>query len=129
MAITFSQMVAEAFAHVPSISATEAQNRLQKAPETLIIDVRDASDIVMTGTIPGALNISLGSLTYKADCEVPDDWREPALSNRSRPIITTCILGPMGALGGKLLQDMGFSNVVILQGGVQAWKDAGFPTS
>lgn len=129
MAITFSQMVAEAFAHVPSISAAEAQNRLQQAPETLIIDVRDASDIVMTGTIPGALNISLGSLTYKADCEVPDDWREPALSNRSRPIITTCILGPMGALGGKLLQDMGFSNVVILQGGVQAWKDAGFPTS
>ncbi|MBK8138343.1 MAG: sulfurtransferase [Chloroflexi bacterium] len=129
MAITFSQMVAEAFAHVPSISATEAQNRLQQAPETLIIDVRDASDIVMTGTIPGALNISLGSLTYKADCEVPDDWREPALSNRSRPIITTCILGPMGALGGKLLQDMGFSNVVILQGGVQDWKDAGFPTS
>lgn len=37
----------------------------------------------------------------------------------------TCILGPLGALGGKLLHDMGFSNVQILEGGVQAWIDAG----
>jgi rhodanese-related sulfurtransferase len=74
------------------------------------------------------VNISLGSLTYKADIEVPEDWRELALKERSRPIITTCILGPMGALGGKLLHDMGFSNVSILAGGVQAWIDAGFPT-
>jgi rhodanese-related sulfurtransferase len=32
------------------------------------------------------------------------------------------------ALAGKLLKDMGFSNVSILEGGTQAWKDAGFPT-
>jgi len=129
MAKTFNQMAAEALAAVPTVSPTEAQKRLQQDRNILVIDVRDAADIAMTGTVPGAINISLGRLTYKADDEVPEDWREPALSNRSRPIITTCILGPMGALGGKLLQDMGFSNVVILQGGVQAWKDAGFPTS
>jgi rhodanese-related sulfurtransferase len=34
----------------------------------------------------------------------------------------------LGALAGKLLKDMGFSNVSILKGGTQAWKDAGFPT-
>jgi hypothetical protein len=38
-----------------------------------VIDVRDAADIAMTGTVPGAVNISLGSLTYKADNEVPED--------------------------------------------------------
>jgi rhodanese-related sulfurtransferase len=54
--------------------------------------------------------------------------REPALRDRARPIITVCELGPMGALGGKLLKDMGFANVSILEGGTQAWKDAGFPT-
>lgn len=128
MAKTFGQMAAEAMAEVPTVSPAEAQKRLQKDPNTLVIDVRDAADIAMTGTIPGAMNISLGSLTYKADNEVPEDWREPALKDRSRPIITTCILGPMGALGGKLLQDMGFTNVSILEGGVQAWIDAGLPT-
>jgi rhodanese-related sulfurtransferase len=45
----------------------------------------------------------------------------------ARPIVTTCILGPLGALGGKLLHDMGFTNVQILEGGVQAWIDAGLP--
>jgi rhodanese-related sulfurtransferase len=67
-------------------------------------------------------------LTYKADNEVDESWREPALRDRARPIITVCELGPMGALGGKLLKDMGFTNVSILEGGTQAWKDAGFPT-
>lgn len=128
MAKTFGQMAAEALAEVPTVSPKEAQKRLQQNPTTLVIDVRDAADITMTGTIPGAMNISLGSLTYKADNEVPEAWREPALKDRSRPIITTCILGPMGALGGKLLHDMGFTNVTILEGGVQAWIDAGLST-
>jgi rhodanese-related sulfurtransferase len=111
---------------VPSISPSEAKQRLAEYPSTLLIDVRDAADIEQTGTVPGAINLSLGSLTYLADNEVPQDWRDPRLADRNRPIITTCILGPMGALGGKLLHDMGFSDVVILDGGVQAWMDAGY---
>lgn len=128
MAKTFNQMVAEALAEVPTISPADAQQRMQQVPQTLVIDVRDAGDINVTGIIPGAMNISLGTLTYKADNEMPESWREPALKDRARPIITACQLGPMGALGGKLLKDMGFTDVVILEGGTQAWKDAGFPT-
>lgn len=126
---TFGNMAAEAMAVVPVIAPAQAQSLLQSNPNTLVIDVRDAADISLTGTVPGAMNISLGSLTYKADHEVPEDWRDPALADRSRPIITTCILGPLGALGGKLLHDMGFTNISILEGGVQGWMDAGFPTT
>jgi rhodanese-related sulfurtransferase len=129
MAKTFGQMVAEALAQVPTVSPTETQKRLKDDPNTLVIDVDDAADIAMTGTVPRAMNISLGALTYKADNEVPEDLREPQLKDRSRPIITTCTDGPLGALGGKLLSDMGFTNVSILNGGVQAWKEAGLPTS
>jgi rhodanese-related sulfurtransferase len=57
-----------------------------------------------------------------ADNEVPQEWREPELEDRSRPIITVCEVGPLGALAGKLLQDMGFTNVSILEGGTQAWS-------
>jgi rhodanese-related sulfurtransferase len=128
MAKTFNQMVKEALAQVPTVSPTEAEKRLQDDPNTLVIDVRDAADFATTGTLPHAMNISYGSLTYKADNEVPEDWREPQLKDRSRPIITTCDLGPLGALGGKLLHDMGFTNVSILKGGVQAWKQAGLAT-
>jgi rhodanese-related sulfurtransferase len=128
MAKTFQQMVSEAMGEVPTISPAEARKRMQQNPQTLVVDVRDAADINATGIIPDALNISLGTLTYKADNQVEEAWREPALRDRNRPIITTCEIGPMGALGGKLLKDMGFANVSILEGGTQAWKDAGFPT-
>ncbi len=87
------------------------------------------SVIPVTGVIPGAVNISLGTLTYKADNEVPPDWRDRNLADRSRPIITTCETGEMAALAGKLLKDMGFTNARILKGGTVAWKDVGYPTN
>lgn len=126
---TFAKMAEDAFAHVPVAKPAEVQRRRESEPELLVIDVRDAADIAQTGTVPGAINISYGSLTYMADQEVPEDWRHPALADRSRPIVTTCILGPLGALGGKLLHDMGFNNVQILEGGVQGWMDAGLPVT
>lgn len=128
MAKTFSQMAAEAYDHVRAITPEVAYRHMQRDPSTLVIDVRDATDIATTGTIPGARTISLGSLTYKADQEVPEDWRDPVLKDRSRPIIVTCILGPLGAIAGKLLHDMGFTDICILEGGVQAWIKAGYPT-
>ena len=128
MAKTFNQMVVEAMAEVPVISPVEAHRRMQEDPRTLVIDPRDAADIPATGIISKAMNISYGALTYKADNELPPEWREPELEDRSRPIITACESGELGALAGKLLKDMGFSNVSILEGGTQAWKDAGFPT-
>src|SRR5437016_4010394 len=114
MARTFNQMVSEAMADVPVIRPEEVQQRLQQDPNTLVIDVRDAADIAASGIIPGAASISLGTLTYKACNEVAEDWRDPRLQDRSRPIIANCEVGPMGALAGKLLKDMGFTNVSIL---------------
>jgi rhodanese-related sulfurtransferase len=128
MAKTFNQIVSEALAEVPTISPVEAHQKMQTDPNTLVVDVRDAAEIPLTGIIPGAVAISLGALTYKADNEVPPEWRDPNLADRSRPIITTCETGEMAALAGKLLKDMGFTNVRILKGGTVAWKDAGYPT-
>jgi len=125
---TFNLMVTEALAEVPTISPVEADQAMRSNPNALVIDVRDAADIAGTGLIPGAVNISLGTLTYKADNQVPPEWRDSQLENRARQIITTCESGEMAALGGKLLKDMGFTNVRILEGGTVAWKAAGYPT-
>ncbi len=64
------------------------------------------SVIPVTGIIPGAVNISLGTLTCKADNEVLPDWCDPNLADRSRPIITACETGEMATLAGKLLKDI-----------------------
>ena len=128
MAMSFMQIAEEAMAQVEGISAAEVQQRMNQEPNALLVDVRDAADIPSTGLATGGLNISLGMLPVKADLELPEDWREPRLQDRSLPVITACQLGPNGAIGAKILKDMGFANVSYLEGGMEAWKAAGLPT-
>ena len=128
MTKTFMQMVGEAQQAVPAVSAEETRRRIDEDPNTLVIDVRDESSIRASGMIPGAAAISAGSLLYKADNEVPEEWRDARLADRSRPIVTQCDLGPLSAIAAKNLQDMGFTNVSYLEGGIQGWKQAGLPT-
>ena len=128
MAMSFMQIAKEAMAQVEGISAAEVQQRMKQDPNALLVDVRDAADIPSTGLATGGLNISLGMLPVRADLELPEDWREPRLQDRSLPVITACQLGPNGAIGAKILKDMGFTNVSYLDGGMEAWKTAGLPT-
>ncbi len=128
MAKTFRQMVAEGREGTPMVSPQEAQQRMRAEPSTLVVDVRDAQDLSGTGIIPGALNVSLGTLPLRADQELPEEHRNPELQDRERPIITTCGAGGQASLAAKVLKDMGFTNVSILEGGTNGWKQAGLPT-
>jgi len=122
------QIVEAAVANVDGISPADARQRMEQDPNALLVDVRDAADIPSTGLVSGGTNISLGMLPIKADLELPEDWRDPGLQDRSRQVITTCQLGPNAAIGAKLLKDMGFTNVSYMEGGMEAWKAAGLPT-
>ena len=128
MAKTFMGMASEAMAEVPSVSGQEARQRLQDDPNTLLIDVRDLEVIRETGMAEGAIPISNGALPLRADREVPESLRDARLQDRSRPVITICGAGPMSAIGAKTLKDMGFENVAYVEGGTDAWKQAGLPT-
>lgn len=122
---SFNERVAEAKAAVPSVSPQEANARKANDPDTLFIDPRNAGDIrATTGIIPGALNVPLKELSETSDDNLP---RELAL--RSRPIITACQGGPMGALAAHVLQRRGFNNVSFIDGGTQGWLDAGYATA
>ena len=128
MAMSFMQMAEEAMAEIDGISAEAAHRQLSENSEALLIDVRDAADIPSTGVPAGGANISLGMLPVRADPELPEDWRNTRLQDRSRQIITTCPLGPNGARGAKHLTDMGFTNVCYMEGGMDAWNRASLPT-
>ncbi len=47
--------------------------------------------------------------------------------DRSARIIVYCMTGRTSALALKDLQDAGFSNVQMLEGGMKAWEQAGLP--
>ncbi len=128
MAKTFMQMAEEAMAAVEGISHLEAKLRLDDDPGALVVDVRDAEDVPSTGLAAGGVNISLGMLPVKADQELPEEWRDARLQDRSRQVIVTCQTGENAARGGQLLQEMGFTNVSYMEGGMEAWKAADLPT-
>ena len=124
MSKSFEERVAEAKAAVPEVSPQEAKARKSNDPSTLFIDPRDVTDIrSTTGMIPGALNVPLGELSTTADDELLQE-----LLSRSRPIVTACQGGPMGALAAHALKQRGFNNVAFIAGGTQGWLDAGYAT-
>ncbi len=130
MAKTFMQMADEAMAQAHAISADEARQYLDQESSALLVDVRDEAEVQSTGLGIGAINTTLGPLAWKADLEIPEQWREPKLQDRSRQIITTCGSSPCyrGATAANLLTEMGFTNVSYVDGGMEALLAAGLPT-
>lgn len=121
MAQTFEERYEAAMAQVITITAEELQYQIEDVQTLIMIDVRDASDFA-TGSLPGAINIPLETLSN-------ENWQDERVSDFSRAIVTTCAQGPMGTIAGKTLEDKGFSNVIVLKGGLQTWQNAGFSLS
>jgi rhodanese-related sulfurtransferase len=127
MAKTFRQMVAEAREAVTVISPEDAQKRVQQDSNAIVVDVREPTDLQPLGVIPGAINIPLGVLPLRADQELPEHMRDQRLQDRNAQVITTCGGGGQAALAAKLLKDMGFEKVAMIDGGTTGWKNAGLP--
>ena len=127
MAKTFMQLASEAMAEVKGLSPLEAEQSRVKNPNTLLVNIGDAEETRQTGIIPKSINISLGMLPVRADKELPEEFRDSPLQDRSRPVITYCTHGPNGVRGAKYLKDMGFTNVHYISGGLKAWEEAKLP--
>ena len=108
------------------IDSTKLNDMIEKNEEMVIIDVNDKEEIDQRGMIEGAINVSLGTLYYKADNEVPENFKDSRIQDREKKVVVTCGLGLCAAIGGKLLKDMGFKNVSLLEGGVTKWQEDGF---
>lgn len=115
MPLSVKQMLADANAAVPRVTAAEAA-ALQSAG-ALVVDVRDGTEVAASGKVKGAVAVSRGLIEFKADPESP--MHDPAF-RRDRPVVVYCASGGRSALAGKLLRDMGYSDVRNLGG----FKDA-----
>ena len=95
------------------ISPQDALRELQQDTNALLIDVRDESEVRVTGIGIGAINAPGRSLAWKADQEFDKRYCEQELADRKRLLITTCGCSPCyrGASAANLLTEMGFDNV------------------
>jgi rhodanese-related sulfurtransferase len=117
---TAQEMVAEANAVVPTISAEEAK-QLAGRPDVLFLDVREPNEVEASGKVPGAVNIPRGLVEFRAD---PTSALHDAAFDRAKTVVTYCAAGGRAALVGKTLKDMGYENVRNL-GGFKNWVEAG----
>ena len=127
MTKTFSEAVQNAQSGISLVKPEELNERLKADPNTLVLDIRDAGDLNLTGIIEGSENVSMGTLFFKADHTMPAEYQAACLADKDRPIITTCTLGLVASIAARTLKDYGFTNVSILDGGNQAWGEAGLP--
>lgn len=119
MPVTSKDLLAAANAAVPRVSTAEAQAMMAKG--ALLLDVRDAPELEAMGRATGSHHIPRGMLEFRADPTIPS--HDPEL-RQDRPVILHCASGGRSALAGKLLKDMGYTQVFNL-GGFKDWKDAG----
>ena len=123
---TFNGLVMESRDALDIIDSSKLNDMIEKNEDMVIIDVNDKEEVDQRGMIEGAINVSLGTLYYKADNEVPENFKDSRIQDREKKVVVTCGLGLCAAIGGKLLKDMGFKNVSLLEGGVTKWQEDGF---
>ena len=89
------------------------------ADDLIVLDVRER-DAYESGHIPRARLLPRGQLELRVNQELPDPTRR---------ILVCCELGYVSTLAAATLHEMGFANVVALDGGMKAWRVAGYPVN
>jgi len=118
---TSKDIVSEAMAIVPAISAEEALT-LAGSPDHIFVDLRDGTEQAKMGVISGAVASSRGMMEFHIDPESPAHKPE---FNQDKTYVFYCASGGRSALAAKVAMEMGLTPVVNLTGGVGAWKKAG----
>lgn len=116
---TVKDMMEAANASVPRIDMDTARRLM--AEGALVVDVRDAPEVEVSGKVAGARHVSRGMLEFRADPETP--YHDPDF-RKDRPVIVYCASGGRSALAGRVLQEMGYEQVFNL-GPFKSWAEAG----
>ncbi len=121
---TASELVAAARREVPTIDVQQAK-QLFGRDDVVFVDVRETGEFEQ-GHVPHAVHVPRGLLEWYADPTLPVHKAE---LRSGRKLVVYCASGGRSLLAAKTLRDMGIEDVVSLDGGFTAWKDAGLPVA
>jgi rhodanese-related sulfurtransferase len=97
------------------VGAAEAV-RLINREKAVLIDVGEPDEYA-AGHPAGARNVPIGSL----------DGAKALPTNKALPIVVVCPSGARAGRAAALLRKQGYTKVVALAGGTNAWRDASLP--
>lgn len=100
-----------------SIPARELASRLEDGTAPPVLDVRSEGEY-RAGHVPGAIHLGFLS-TFGHGDELAFD--------RGEPVVVYCEHGPRAGIARFALRRHGFERVVLLEGHMSGWREAGLP--
>ena len=88
-------------------------------PDFVILDVRTPQEFAQ-GHIAGAIMIDFYSMTFRDDLDALD---------KDKTYLIYCGSGGRSGKTLDIMEELGFQEVYNLLGGINAWQDAGLPTT
>lgn len=113
----FLQLVEQARRRVKECSVAEVKARLDHGEQFHFIDVREDQEFAK-GHARGARHLGKGIIERDIETVIPD---------KQAPVVLYCGGGYRSALAADALQQMGYGNVLSMDGGIHAWREAGYP--
>jgi len=127
MSESLASMIAAARSVANEVPPDAAREALDSGAVKFVVDVREPEEF-REGHVPDAVNIPRGLLEIRADPASPS--ADASLSaERSARVLVYCTKGPgaRSLFAARTLMDMGYENVDVLAGGMNAWAEAGLP--
>ena len=121
------ELVQEARAGAAEVSPGDARTQIEAG--ALVVDVREPAEF-MEEHIDGAVNVPRGLLELRAAADSPvSDAR--LTDRRTAPIVVYCTKSPSARsfLAAQTLARLGYEDVAVLGGGLDAWSAANLPTA
>ena len=117
--LSFSPVVSGcAQADTPAVTDISQEEFLSSPPEgALILDVRTEAEFG-SGHVPGAVNIPHDELASRLS----------ELASTDQPVVVYCRSGKRAGVASSVLLDAGYTNVLHLEGDMNAWQANGLPT-
>jgi rhodanese-related sulfurtransferase len=121
--ITIDDLLAAARGGLRRLAPGQARQAMSSG--AVLIDIRADSQIARDGTVPGALVIARNVLEWRLDpASQHCHPRAPGLGDH---VILLCDEGYQSSLAAATLQQLGFTLATDVDGGFQAWRQAGLP--
>jgi rhodanese-related sulfurtransferase len=102
--------------------ATAASRQADGA--ALLVDIRPRDQRSREGEIPGSIVVERNVLEWRLD---PTSDARIATVDETTPVIVFCQQGYTSSLAAADLVDLGRVGVTDIDGGFEAWRDAGLP--
>ena len=111
---TSQQLIDEAKAAIRQVTPQDVLEQVQRGDDIVLVDIREQNEWNL-GHLPNALYIGRGVLEREIEKRVPRDAN----------IVLYCASGNRSALSARVLEEMGYTSVASMSGGIREWVDRG----